>query len=156
MEDRHGISRCSPAAGSSSSGRGARRDEGFSLIEVCFAAFIIAVILSSVAQLLAVAITAERMARNGTLAARMAQGKLDELMRADFATNPQIQLTPVGVDSLSADVANYFDTPQVSVTRRWRVSQGPANTRIVAVRVLAARGTTTARAVDLTTLVRPW
>lgn len=145
-----------PAAESPSSRSCGGSERGSSLIEVVFAALILVVGLLSVAQLLAVTIRAEAMARNGAEATRVAQGKLDALMKASFDTNPQVQITPVGTDSLAANVANYFDTPTARTIRRWRVDAGPASTRVLTVRVLIANGTTTMRLVDLTTLLRRW
>ena len=167
MAGRFATSSSRPTAASSSSRRGAtpssgrRSERGFSLVEVLFSTLILVVGLLSVAQLLAVSIKAESMARNGALGTRWAQGKLDDLMKANFDTNPQVQVTPGGVDSLAADVPNYNDVPPVGpmqprIIRRWRVVAGPAGTRILAVRVLVGNGSTTARAVDLTTLVRRW
>jgi hypothetical protein len=112
--------------------------------------------LLGIAQLMVVTIKAESMARNGALASRMGQGKLDGLMKANFDTTPQIQITNPLVDSLAADVPNYFDVPEAGIIRRWRVRQGPAGTRLVTVRVLTMRGIPARRTVDLTTLVRRW
>lgn len=145
-----------PAAASPSSKRRGGSEGGFSLIEVVFAASILVVGLLSLAQLLAVTIRAETMARNGAEATRVAQGKLDELMKANFDTNPAVQITPVGTDSLASNVANYFDTPTPRTIRRWQVSAGPATTRILTVRVLVANGTTTFRVLDLSTLLQRW
>ena len=136
-----------------------RTDAGFSIIEVCFAALIMVVGLVSVAQLLAVTTWAESMARNGALATRMGQGKLDELMKANFDTNPQVQVTPGGVDTLAANVANYFDVDPAAPprwTRRWRVQAGPAATRILTVRTIVQGNSRFRRVVELTTLVRRW
>lgn len=133
-----------------------RSEKGFSLVEVIFSTLVLTIGLVSVAQLLAVAIRAETLARNGAQATRWAQGKLDELMKANFDTNLQVQVTPGGVDSLGASIANYNDAPAPRIVRRWRVVAGPAGTRILAVRVIVNNGSTTARTVDLTTLVRRW
>jgi len=135
-------------------GRGC--DAGFSLVEVTIAAFVLVVGLLALAQLLTITISAESIARNTALATRLGQGKLDELMKADFTSNPQIQVTAGGVNTLAANVANYFDNPAPLITRRWLVQAGPASTRILTVRVIVGDGTTTRRAVDLTTLVRRW
>jgi type II secretory pathway pseudopilin PulG len=145
-----------PAAESPSSRSRGGSEGGFTLIEVIFAALILVVGLLSVAQLLAVTIRAEALARNGAEATRLAQGELDSLMKASFDTNPNVQITPVGTDSLAANVANYFDTPTPRTIRRWRVDAGPAGTRVLTVRVLIANGSTTMRIVDLTTLLRRW
>ena len=147
-----------PMAGSSSSrpAGGRASERGFSLVEVLISTLVLVVGLLSVAQLLAVTIKAETMARNGAQATRWAQGKLDELMKANFDTNLQIQVTPGGADSLANPVANYNDTPAIGIVRRWRVQAGPGGTRVLAVRVTVNNATTSGRTIDLTTLVRRW
>jgi Tfp pilus assembly protein PilV len=134
-----------------------RSESGFSLAEVLIALVVSMTGLLSLAQLLTVTTGAEAKARNGTQAARMAQDKLDDLMKRSFDADPSLQITPIGTDSLAANVANYFDTPTTTVTRRWIVSAGPAGTatRVVTVRVRITSGLAP-RTVDLTTLVRRW
>ncbi len=132
-----------------------RSEAGFSLAEVLIAMIVAVTGLLSLGQLLVVTTRAESGARNGALAARMGQDKLDDLMKQNFDTSPSLQITPVGTNSLAANAANYFDTPATGVTRRWSVQQGPADTRLLTVRVLVASGIA-ARTVDLTTLVRRW
>jgi hypothetical protein len=158
MADRPEQSPFWPAAASSNSKRQAprRHDAGFSLAETLVAMVVMVTGLLGIAQLMVVTIKAESMARNGALASRMGQGKLDGLMKANFDTTPQIQITNPLVDSLAADVPNYFDVPEAGIIRRWRVRQGPAGTRLVTVRVLTMRGIPARRTVDLTTLVRRW
>lgn len=158
MADRPVQSPFWPAAASPNSKRQAprRHDAGFSLAETLVAMAVMVTGLLGIAQLMVVTIKAESMARNGALASRMGQGKLDGLMKANFDTTPQIQITNPLVDSLAADVPNYFDVPEAGIIRRWRVRQGPAGTRLVTVRVLITRGTPGRRTVDLTTLVRRW
>jgi len=158
MADRPEQSPFWPAAGSLNSKRQAprRHDAGFSLAETLVAMLVMVTGLLGIAQLMVVTIKAETMARNGALASRMAQGTLDNLMKANFDTAPQIQITNPVVDSLAADVPDYFDVPGAGITRRWRVWQGPAGTRLVTVRVLITRGVPGRRTVDLTTLVRRW
>lgn len=132
-----------------------RNESGFSLAEVMIALLMAVVGLLGLAQLLAVATRAESMARNGALAARMGQDKLDDLMKRSFDTDPSLQITPLATDSLGIDVANYSDSPVPNVRRRWIVRQGPANTRVLTVRVSIASGIAP-RTVDLSTLVRRW
>jgi type IV pilus modification protein PilV len=156
MADNAGASSSRRTAASSSSRRPGAHDEGFSLVEVLVAMLIMTMGLLAVAQMLAVALNAETQARNGTTAARLAQDKLDQLMKADFDTSPQIQVTPTGVDTLNANVLNYYDAPDTGITRRWLVQAGPATTRLLTVRVLVTRGIATRRIVNLTTLVRRW
>jgi len=132
------------------------REGGFTLIEVVVAAGILIVGLLSLAQLLGVSIRAESLARNGAEATRLAQGQLDALMKANFDSDPRVQVTPTGTDSLTADVANYFTNPTPRATLRWRVSAGPAGTRVIQIRVIMPVGTTTMRIIDLTSLLRRW
>jgi type II secretory pathway pseudopilin PulG len=145
-----------PVGESPSSRPRAGSEGGFTLVEVVFAALILVVGLLSLAQLLAVSIKAESLARNGAEATRLAQGQLDSLMKASLASDPRVQITPTGTDSLASNVANYFSTPTPRSIVRWRVAAGPAGTRVITVRVLIANGTTTMRIIDLTSLLRQW
>jgi Tfp pilus assembly protein PilV len=133
-----------------------RSEGGFTLVEVVFAALILVVGLLSLAQLLGITIRAESMARNGAEATRLAQGQLDSLMKANLDSDPRVQVTPTGTDSLASNVANYFSTPTPRSVVRWRVSAGPAATRVIQVRVFIATGTTSMRIIDLTSLLRRW
>jgi hypothetical protein len=109
--------------------------------------------LVSLAQLLTIATVMHNDAREATSVTHLAQSKLGEFVKLNFATAPAIQ--PGG--SLTANVANYFDTPQNGTTRRWLVQAGPvANTRLVTVRVVNRRGRQYGATQDLTTLVRQW
>jgi Tfp pilus assembly protein PilV len=130
-------------------------ESGFSLAEVLIALIVSITGLLSLAQLLAVSLSSETMARNGTLVTRMCQDKLDDLMKRSFDTDAQLQLTPVGTDSLASNVTNYFDNPTGTITRRWIVIQGPAGTRLITVRTTVTSGIAP-RTVSLTTLVRRW
>lgn len=133
-----------------------RCESGFSLAEVLIALLVTVTGMLALAQLLTVTARAEGMARNGALASRMGQDKLDDLMKKSF-TDPSLRIPPAGTGgSLTANDANYFDQPSGVITRRWLVTQGPsAGTRLVTVRVITISGMA-ARTVDLTTLVRQW
>ena len=61
------------------------------------------------AELMAVTLRLQQLGRNQTAATRLAQDKIDELMSRNWAAAPQLA---VG-GSLTADVANHFDTPPV-------------------------------------------
>ena len=142
-----------------SSRRKRRGDRGFTLIEVLIAAMLLMVALAAMSQLVAVTIVQHADARRRGDSARQAQRKLDELMKLNMATAPEVQIT--GVDSLAANTVNYFDTPAPRITRRWVVTAGPvANTRTVTVRVInenvsgGDRGDY--RQVDLTSVIRQW
>jgi prepilin-type N-terminal cleavage/methylation domain-containing protein len=128
-------------------------DAGFTLVEVLIAMLVLVVGLLSVAQLLAVSIVMNSDARSATSATLQAQTKVDELMKTSF-TAPMVQIN--AADTLSSNVANYFDTPTAGITRRWQVTAGPSGTRTVTVRVLAARGRVYGRSVEMTTRIRQW
>ena len=110
------------------------------------------------AELLAVSLRMHQLGRTSTEASRLAQDKFEELMKMNFATNPQVQVN--AADTLAANVANYFDTPMPGYTRRWRVSEGPAaNPRLRTVVVRIVPDVADRRMTDmftLTTVVRSW
>ncbi len=108
-----------------------------------------------IAQLLTMTTRMHVHAQNTAEATRLAESKLEELGALDFATDPSIQITTA--DTLSQDVADYFDTPDTNVTRRWTVIAGPtATTRTITVRVIDGEGGTGERAVDLSSVLRQW
>jgi hypothetical protein len=109
-----------------------------------------------VAQLFAVTAKMQLDAKHTTRATLLASEKFDELMTLDFATDPALQIGTAG--SLSVSRSNHYDIPVAnSVIRRWQVLNGPtANTRIVTVRVIDGRGSTSQQTVDLTTVIRQW
>ena len=136
-----------------------RSDTGVTLIEVLIATVILVVGLVGGAQLLALSIQMQQLAAETTDATRLASAKLEELMKLNFAADPAIQITPVGLDPLTQNVPNYFDVPVAGVyTRRWHVQAGPtATTRLVTVRLVPAQtDRRIAKEVDLTTVVRQW
>lgn len=136
-----------------------RSDTGVTLIEVLIATVILVVGLVAGAQLLALSIQMHQLAAETTDATRLANNKLEELMKLNFAADPAIQITPVGLDPLTQNVPNYFDVPVAGVyTRRWLVQAGPtATTRLVTVRLVPAQtDRRVAKEVDLTTVVRQW
>ncbi len=111
--------------------------------------------LMAVAQLLAVTAQMHLVSQNSTQATRLGQQKFDELMKLNFAVDAPVQLGVAG--TLTANTANYFDTPGPTVTRRWSVQAGPtATTRLLTVRVIAGEGSMSERTVDLTTVIRQW
>ncbi len=136
-----------------------RSAAGVTLIEVLIATVILVVGLVGGAQLLAVSIQMQQLARGTTDATRLANTKFEELMKLNFAADPAIQIAPVGLDPLTQNVPNYFDVPVAGVyTRRWLVQAGPtATTRLVTVRLVPAQtDRRIAKPVDLTTVVRQW
>ena len=130
-----------------------RRDHGFTLVEVMICTLILTTGMIGIAGLLAVTTQMHVGAREATRSSRLAEDKVDELMKMDFATDPAVA---VG-GSLTADVVNYFETPGDGITLRWSVANGPvASTRIVTVRVQNLRAQQYGRQVDLSTMIRQW
>jgi type II secretory pathway pseudopilin PulG len=131
-----------------------RSARGFTLIELLVCTLVLTTGLIAIAGLLLVTTDMQVGAREVTRSTRLAQGKIDELMKLNFATAPAIQ-APGG--SLTSDVANYFDTPAPNITRRWTVQAGPAaNTRILTVRVVNLGARQYGREVNMTTVMRQW
>jgi hypothetical protein len=107
----------------------------------------------SIAALLAVTTQMHIGAREAARATRLAQDKIDELMKLDFATAPEVTIG----GSVTEDVESHFDTPVAGVTLRWTVANGPVDdTRIVTIRVENLRAPQYGRRVDLTTIIRDW
>jgi prepilin-type N-terminal cleavage/methylation domain-containing protein len=133
-------------------------ERGFTLAEVLVASLILTVSLVALGELLAVSTRLFMLGREGTEAVRLAQDKIEELGRADFATNPEIQLT--GANSLDANVANYFDIPATGYVRRWQVDAGPdanPSLRLLTVRVIPTlNDRRVAAPVEIITIVREW
>ena len=108
--------------------------------------------LVAIASLLAVSATMHIGARESARSTRLAQDKIDELLKLTFSTNPKIA---VG-GSLESNDADHSDTPETGVTRRWLVANGPADdTRILTVRVVNEHSRQY-RVTDLTTIIRQW
>jgi hypothetical protein len=110
------------------------------------------------AGMLAVTVQTQIGAREAARSMRLAQARLDELMKLDFDDDPEI--SPGG--SLTANDANHFDASPDGldgITVRWQVTPGPAGatdvTRIVTVRVVNVRAMQY-RETDLATIVRSW
>jgi hypothetical protein len=111
------------------------------------------------AQMLAVSVQMHQLSRGSTDATRLARTKVDELAKLNFATAPQIQISPVAPDPLVQNVPNYFDTTTTGdFTRRWSVAAGPVpRTRLLTVRVIPTRtGLRLAKPVELVTVIRQW
>jgi prepilin-type N-terminal cleavage/methylation domain-containing protein len=150
----HERSQSLQAARSSCRKREITCDAGFSLVEVMVSTVILTIGLTAMAQLLAISVRMHSDAREASLSTQLAQTQLDTLVKMDF-TAPQIQIT--GANTLAANTANYFDTPQPGVTRRWNVVAGPAaNTRLLTVRVINQRARQYGGQVDISTIIRQW
>ena len=132
-------------------------ERGFTLVEVLIAMVIMSVGLVAVAQLMAVSTQSHRLGRLTSEASILATTKLEELVKLNFATAPAVQIT-AAPNSLTTNVANYFDVTGAGYTRRWQVAAGPtADTRRVTVRIippLSARPFS--KEVEVITILRQW
>lgn len=130
---------------------------GFSLIEVLVAMLVVTIGLVSMAQLLAVTTIMHSDARRTSMATELGQAKLDELMKLDLDTAAAVQITPDETDSLAANVTNYYDTPDDTITRRWKVEEGPTDdTRIITMKVISAGARQYGSEIEFKTIVRQW
>jgi hypothetical protein len=106
----------------------------------------------AIAALLAVTTQMHIGARESARSTRLAQDKIDELLKLTFSSNPAIA---VG-GSLDSNVNNHSETPMTGVTVRWVVADGPTDdTRLLTVRVVNMRSQHY-RNTDLATIVRQW
>lgn len=107
----------------------------------------------AIAALLGVTTQMHIGAREAARSTRLAQDKIDDLMKLNFASAAAVQ---VG-GSLTADVANHFEQPMTAVTLRWNVAAGPVtDTRVVTVRVVNLRSQQYGRQTDMSTIIRQW
>lgn len=154
-----------PAAGCSCSkplrqdgGLGRRRlgEGGFTLVEVMICTLILTTGMLAIAGLLAVTTQMHMGAREAARSSRLAEEKIDELMKLNLATNASVA---VGGD-LDANVVNFFEEDPdgvEGVTIRWSVVDGPVtDTRILTVHVENLRTQQYGRSVELTTIIRQW
>jgi prepilin-type N-terminal cleavage/methylation domain-containing protein len=86
----------------------ARRQEGFSLIEVLVATTVVAAGLGALAQLAIGAIRTNERARHESFAVLTASEKLEQLRSAAWAGDV-LQLAPSPDESLEANTAGYFE-----------------------------------------------
>ena len=106
----------------------------------------------AIAALLAVTTQMAMGAREAARSTRLAQDKIDELMKLNFTTAPAVA---IGGD-LTLDVANYSETPDDGITLRWAVTAGPTDDlRVLTLRVVNLRSEQY-RQTDLTTIIREW
>lgn len=138
-------------------GRGTRptSDGGFTLIEVLISTLVLTIGLVAIAALLAVTTQMQIGAREAARSSRLAQDKVDELMKLNFTTDAKVA---VG-GSLTADVADHSETlpsPLTGITLRWLVAAGPTDdTRVLTLRVVNERAQQY-RQTDLATIIRRW
>jgi prepilin-type N-terminal cleavage/methylation domain-containing protein len=131
-------------------------ERGFTLVEVLVATVVLSVGLTAMAHAFCITLLVHYDSRITSRAVLQAQGKVDELMKLNLATAAAVQLT-ANPAALEENVANYFDTPEPGVTRRWFVEPGPvANTRRITVRVVTQNSRGRARSTDIQTVVRQW
>ena len=133
--------------------RSARGEAGFTLIEVIIATLVLTVGLVGMAQLLAVSTVMHVSARQTTDGTHLLQGKVEELAKLNFTTDPRVQIG----GSLTANVTNFNDAPAPGVTRRWVIQAGPAadpRMRRLTVRIINPRKRH--QQADLTTVIRQW
>ena len=131
----------------------ARSEAGFSLVETMVASLVLTIGLVGMAQLLAVATIMHSDARQATANTVLVQAKLDELMKANFSLSSTVALG----GSIASNMAPYFDQPEASIERRWRVTDGPvAGTRLLEVSVENKGGRLYGRTQTLTTVIRDW
>lgn len=129
-------------------------DRGFTLVEATVAALILTVGLVAVAQLLTISVRMHRIGRDAAQAARLAQDKVEELMKMNFATGPAVQ---IGGD-LDGDAPDHFDVPAATgYTRRWQVAPGPnANPRLRTVTVRMVPDVPVGNPYEVTMVIRSW
>ncbi len=134
-------------------------DGGFTLVEVLISMLILTIGMMAIAGLLAVTTQMQIGAREAARSTRLAQDKIDELMKLNFSSDPAVA---VGGD-LDANATNYSETPidgsgtpLDGITLRWAVAAGPTDDlRVLTLRVVNLRAQQY-RQTDLTTIIRKW
>ena len=152
---------------SSSSNRGFGRRSlgeggGFTLVEVLICTLILSTGMLAIAALLGVTTRMHIGAREAAHSARLAEEKIDELMKEDLATSASVA---VGGD-LDTNTENYCEAKDTDpctdmdddgITIRWSVAAGPVDdTRVLTVHVENVRAQTYGRDVELSTIIRSW
>ena len=134
-------------------------DQGFTLVEVMICTLILTTGLIAIAAMLAFTVQQQIGAREAARSMRLAQAKIDELMKADFATSPALAICASIQTCLTTNFANHFETAPDGlngITVRWAVAAGPAaDTRIVSIRVVNLRAQQQ-RELNLATIIRDW
>ena len=133
--------------------RGEGGEAGFTLVEAVLATLVLTVGLVSMAQLLAVSTVMHLSARQTVDGTHLLQGKVEELTKLNFTTDPQVQIG----GSLTTNLVNFNDAPAPGITRRWRVEAGPAaDPRMHRLTVRVINGGKRHQQADLTTVIRQW
>lgn len=121
-------------------------------MEILICTLILTTGLIAIAGLLAVTTQMHVGAREASRSTRLAQEKIDELMKLNFSSDAAVA---VG-GSLTSDATDHFETPLAGITLRWAVAAGPAtDTRVLTVRVVNLRAQQY-RQIDLSTIIRQW
>jgi len=144
----------SPRAAASSCSR--RREGGFTLVEVLICVLILTTGMLAIAGLLAVTTQMHIGAREAARSTRLAQAKIDELMKLDFDENDEVS---IGGDLASNEADHFEENPDDldGITIRWTVADGPiTDTRLLTVRVENLRAQQYGRQVELSTIIRYW
>ena len=129
-------------------------ERGFTLIEATVAALVLTVGLVAVAQLLTLSTGMHKVGRDSAQAVRLAQDKVEELMKMNFTTSPALQIG----GELAANTADHFDVPSGSgYTRRWQVAPGPnASSRLRTVTVRLVPDVPMGAPYQVTMVIRSW
>ena len=145
-------SNCTRRATRNRRDRSVAGERGFTLIEVMICTLILATGMLAIAGLLGVSTQMQIGAREAARSMRLAQEKVDQLMKLDFDTDESIA---VG-GSLTEDSEDHFEQPLSGITVRWAVADGPIDdTRVLTVRVVNLRAQQY-RETELTTIIREW
>jgi prepilin-type N-terminal cleavage/methylation domain-containing protein len=129
-----------------------RADRGFTLVEVLICTLILTTGMLAIAGLLGVSTQMQIGAREAARSMRLAQEKVDQLMKQNFETDDAVA---VG-GSVTENSEDHFEQPMEGITVRWAVEDGPVeDTRIVTVRVVNLRAMQY-RETDLKTIIREW
>lgn len=127
-------------------------ERGFTLVEVMICTLILTTGMLAIAGLLGVSTQMQIGAREAARSMRLAQEKVDQLMKLDFDTADEIA---VG-GSLTENSENHFEEPLGGITVRWAVAAGPVeDTRVVTIRVVNLRAQQY-RETGMATIIREW
>jgi prepilin-type N-terminal cleavage/methylation domain-containing protein len=127
-------------------------ERGFTLVEVLICTLILTTGMLGIAGLLGVSTQMQIGAREAARSMRLAQEKVDQLMKMDFNTDDEVA---VG-GSLTENSEDHFEEPLSGITVRWAVADGPVeDTRVVTIRVVNLRAQQY-RETDMTTIIREW
>ncbi len=135
---------------------------GFTLIEVMICTLILTTGMLGIAGLLGVTTQMHFGAREAARSTRLAQEKIDALMKLDLDADAEVA---VG-GSVEDDAAGYFEVPVdgngdalEGITVRWAVAahaSGNDDLRVLTVHVENLRAQQYGRNVELSTIIRQW